>query len=290
MARIVTIASQKGGVGKSTATGHIGVALASLNLRVLLMDWDTTQGNLTRTFLGPIWEREERIPGICELVDKDEPHRMREIIQPTRTKGLWIVPSEKENARGNAYNSEGTLTLNPGGLGFVKAMLDDDTLHKDFDIILIDTPPSLGISLVSAMFASDYVLSPINTSDFSMEAIVDTIKAIVKVKRSNKLLHPLGFFISKLDGRSINAKESISELQTLSESSGIYFFKNMIPTSVRFDSLPREMKTYFDVAPPSNKINKSYMNLAKEIISQINIVEKGDNKQQSEKTEDRAGV
>jgi chromosome partitioning protein len=284
MPRIISITGQKGGVGKTTSTVHIASRLADLGYKTLIIDFDTTQSNATRSIYGPVWDwaPEDKVRGICDVVANGG--KLDDIIFETGRENLWIVPSEKKTPKGTNYNIEGSLNqMGLEGFSVLKELFDESSVLTEMHFVLIDNAPSLGITTVSSMIASDYFLIPVQTSDLSMESIGDTITAGLKVKKQmNEYLEPLGFFISTMDKRPKMAKAAIIELESLAKETNIHFFNTKIPTSAKFAFLPREQKTIFDVTKKSARGHKEYLDLVSELLDQIKRIETGEVKGKSQ--------
>jgi chromosome partitioning protein len=273
MPRIISITGQKGGIGKTTSTVHIASRLADLGFQTCVIDFDTTQSNATRSLVGPIWEQADPARGICDIIYNGG--NLDEVIMETSRENLYIVPSEKKDKRKNNYNVEGTLTqMGLEGYKLLREMIDESERLAEMHFILIDNAPSLGITTVSSMLASDYFLIPVQTEDLSMESIGDTISAGLKVRKlDNPHLKPLGFFVSCMDKRPKMSRIAVEELTVLSEETGIHFFETQIPISAKFSFLPRTMKTIFDVTKPNARGHKEYLFLVDELLDRIKEIE-----------------
>lgn len=197
--RILVTANQKGGVGKSTLTAHLVYAAAKKGKRVLLVDLDPS-GNLSLTFSK--FDKAER-PGLTstELFSETEPVKRPEII----TDKISLITSNK------------TLTqyLNvedPQIYQYVRHWLR--SMQADYDICLIDTPPTLSSLLIAGMTAADSVLTPIQVGLYEMEGaseLFSTIKA-VRAKYNPKLKHS-GILLVKTNSRSREEKNALAELR-----------------------------------------------------------------------------
>lgn len=275
MARVISLTGQKGGIGKTTSCIHIGSFLASQGYSVAIIDFDTSQANATRSLMGPFWEgtEEERIPGICDVIVNCG--KIDDVIYKTKIENLFIVPSEKFDSNGQPYNIEGSLVAQGiGGYTALGDLIENSTKLSEMNFILIDNAPSLGIGAVSSLAASDYYLIPVQTADFSMESIEDTVRTAKKVKKSfNSELEPLGFFISSMDKRGKMGKEAIIELTEMAKKKNLYFFETKIPISTKFQFLPREKKTIFDIPGKNIRGKQEYYDLASEILKRIMDIE-----------------
>ncbi len=271
MPRIISVIAQKGGVGKTTSTIHIATALANMGFKTLIIDWDTSQGNSTYSTIGILDSSKRK--GICNIIANGG--SLNEVIYETKTKNLSIIPSEVTDARGNAYSIESLLTqLGIEGYTLLKELLDESSEIQDYQFVLIDNTPKLGIETVSSLIASDYFLVPVQMTDFSLGSIGQTIATAMKVKKSqNKELESLGIFVSSSDNRINKAKEALVELSEFCKESGIHLFDSVIPIASKFAFLPRSQQTIYDVTKPSERGHKDYLKLTKEMLSRMQAIE-----------------
>lgn len=272
MPRIISVIAQKGGVGKTTSTIHIATALANMGFKTLIIDWDTSQGNSTYSTIGHLDSKKQK--GICHIIANGG--SLSEVICETKTPNLSIIPSEITDSRGNAYSIESILTqLGIEGYTLLKELLTENEKIQDFQFVLIDNTPKLGIETVSSLIASDYFITPVQMTDFSLGSIGQTISTALKVKKShNKDLEALGIFVSSSDNRINKAKEAIVELGEYCKKSGIHLFDSIIPIASKFAFLPRGQQTIFDVTKPSERGHKEYLKLTKEMMSRMIALEK----------------
>ena len=216
MPRIISVIAQKGGVGKTTATVHFATALANMGFKTLVLDWDTTQGNLTYATIGELDPKTQK--GICHIIASGG--NLDEVIYPTKNPNLSVIPTEKMNARGNAYSIGTILTqLGAEGYSLLRELINESDKLKDYHFILIDNCPNLGMETVASLIASDYFLVPVQMKDFSITSIGQTFKTAMTVKKAyNPNLEALGLFVSSTDNRIKQAKVALEELKELSET------------------------------------------------------------------------
>lgn len=283
MPRIISVIAQKGGVGKTTSTIHIATALANMGFKTLIIDWDTSQGNSTYSTLGHLDSAKQK--GICSVIANGG--SLNDVIYKTKNENLSIIPSEVTDARGNAYSIESLLTqLGIEGYTLLKELLQESSAIEDFQFILIDNTPKLGIETVSSLIASDYFLVPVQMTDFSLGSIGQTIATAMKVKKGhNKDLEALGLFVSSSDNRINKAKESLVELADYCKKSDIHLFEAVIPIASKFAFLPRGQQTIYDVTKPSERGHKDYLKLTKEMLSRMMTLEKVSSKSKSQGVE-----
>src|SRR5919199_1122656 len=187
--RTIAIANQKGGVGKTTTAVNLGAGLAIEGYRVLMIDLDS-QCNLTRTFLSP-----EMIQNTLAnvLIDKGEQLPFQAAIYETHIDNLDLAASHIRLARLEKSGQFDDLFRLKDAL---------NSLSADYDFVLIDCPPSLGIVVTQALLASDYVLIPVAAEYYAFEGTQDLEETIKGVRRSNSGLNILGYVITRFDART----------------------------------------------------------------------------------------
>jgi chromosome partitioning protein len=271
MPRIISVIAQKGGVGKTTATVHFANALANMGFKTLVLDWDTTQGNLTYATIGELDPKSQK--GICHIIASGG--NLDEVIYPTKNPNLSVIPTEKMNARGNAYSIGTILTqLGAEGYSLLRDLINESEKLKDYHFILIDNCPNLGMETVASLIASDYFLVPVQMKDFSITSIGQTFKTAMTVKKAyNKDLEAIGLFVSSTDNRIKQAKIALEELKEFCVETGIPLLKITIPSVSKFDFLPRNQQTIFDVTKEKDRGHKEYVELTKEILSKMKSIE-----------------
>lgn len=250
MAKIIAIVNQKGGTGKTTTAINLGAALALLSRKVLLVDFDP-QGNAT-SGLGVRLKNGEY--GIYEVLTQG-----REIsgaIKKTHLKNLDILPSTESLAGGNVEfvdleNREFLLRL---------AL---KSIENQYDYILIDCPPSLGILTINGLCAARDVLVPVQCEYYALEGLSQLLKTINLVwKNMQPELHILGVVLTMHHSRIKLSNEVISEVR---KNFPYRVFKTVIPRNVRLAEAPSFGKSIFDYEKNSSGA-KAYWNLAQEII------------------------
>jgi len=256
-AKIIAIANQKGGVGKTTTTANLGIGLVNAGKRVLLVDCDP-QASLTIS-LG--WPQPDTFP--CTLSTLMGKVLMDEPIQPGEgilhhTEGVDILPasielSGMEVSLVNAMSRERVL----------KQVLAP--LQKQYDYILIDCMPSLGMLTINSLTAADSVLIPVQAQYLPAKGLEQLIQTIGKVRRQlNPKLIMNGILLTMVDGRTNYSKE-ISSLLRETYGSKIKVFAAEIPHSVRAAEISAEGKSIFSHDPKS-KVATAYNNLTQEVM------------------------
>ena len=250
MAKVIAMANQKGGVGKTTTSINLSTSLASLGQRVLLVDCDS-QGNATS---GLGLNRSTINRSVYDvLVNNLNP---RYALQMTPY-GVTILPASI-----NLAAVEVELT----NLKFRETKLRTalDTLRNEYDYIIIDCPPALGLLTINAMTAVDAVIIPMQCEFYAMEGLAQLLKTIEIIKNElNPMLFIEGIVMTMFDGRSKHNKEVIEEVR---ENLGNLVYKTVIPRAIKVS----EAASYgvpilfYD---KYSKVAKVYLNLAKEVIN-----------------------
>lgn len=250
---VIAIANQKGGVGKTTTAINLSAALAIADKKVLLIDLDP-QGNSTLSFLDH---------GVFDLSVYDlltEPQiAFGDVIKSTKVPGLDVLPS-----RINLAKFESKLIGEFDAPFRLKDRIEG--LKKDYDYIVIDTPPTLGLITVNALVAADYLLVPIQPSYFALEGTDDLLETFEKVKaRPNPNLRILGVVITLLDKRTTLAKDIHDQIRQVF---GDKVFETVISKSVRLEESPAYKETIFSFAPNSSGATE-YFNLCQEVMRRV---------------------
>ena len=250
---IIVIANQKGGVGKTTTAINLSAACAIVGKRVLLIDLDP-QSNSSLSFLDPATLR----GGSYELfTEPDKP--FEEIIYKTNVKNLDLIP-----ARINLAKLEAKLIGD-----FDAAFRLRDRLEKvrsNYDLVFIDTPPTLGMITVNALVAAQHVLIPIQSSYFALEGTDDLLETIEKIRsRPNPELSLLGVLVTLFDRRTALSKDVEKHIRQVF---GKKTFNTIITRSVRLEESPAHKKPIFEYAPKSSG-SVEYQGLAKEVLKRV---------------------
>lgn len=250
---IIVIANQKGGVGKTTTAINLSAACAGQGKRVLLIDLDP-QSNSTLSFIEP-----DRVTAGAYELFTDTERAPEELIYATGVEGLSIVP-----ARINLAKLEAKLIGDFDAAFKLRDRLA--TIRDEYDIILIDTPPTLGLITVNALVAADHVLIPIQSSYFALEGTDDLLETIEKVRsRPNPELELLGVLVTLYDRRTALSKDVQNHIRNVF---GDKAFETMITRSVRLEEAPAHKKSIFDYAPRSSG-SAEYEELSKEVLSRV---------------------
>lgn len=250
---IVTVANQKGGVGKTTTTINLAAALAQKGFRTLLIDLDP-QANSTMSYVDP-----RSVSRSMFDVLVSEELGFADVIVPTPVPNLSLAPSRIALAK-----LESKLIGEMDGPFRLKDKMNGTA--SQFDYIFIDTPPTLGMITVNAMVASSHVLVPIQSSYFALEGTDDLLETIDKIKaRPNPNLQLLGVVITMHDKRTTLARDIHEQI---SRVFGDRLFETVITKSIRLEESPAYKESIFTFAPKSSGAME-YYSLSEEVLARV---------------------
>lgn len=255
MATIITLTNHKGGVGKTTSTVNLGVAMANLfQQKILLIDLDP-QANLTQSLgiTNPPKNIYEALIGKYELT----PY----VLSDT----LHVIPSTLDLS-----GAEIELSSETGREFILRELIDP--LSQQYDFILIDTPPSLGLLTLNALTASDLVYIPLQSQYLALQGLTKLLEVITKIqKRLNKKLQLGGVFVTQYDGRKVLNRE-IAE--TISEHFGDKVLQTKIRDNVALAEAPSAGEDIFTYNAKSYGA-KDYAKLGEEILQRLGVLRIG---------------
>jgi chromosome partitioning protein len=251
--KIIAIANQKGGVGKTTTTINLAAALAEVGRKVLIVDLDP-QGNAS-TGLGIDANAREFTSYDLILEDVD----LADIIQKTSTANLSIIPSTVDLS-----SADMELLSNKNRSFLLRKALRHSAMQKfGFDYILIDCPPSLNLLTINAMVAANSVLMPLQSEFFALEGLSQLLLTIREVRQSaNPDLRLEGVVLTMFDAR--NNLSGMVE-QDARDNLGVLVFKTRIPRNVRVSEAPSYAQSVLEYDSRS-KGAEAYRDLARELI------------------------
>ena len=253
MAIVIAVCNQKGGVGKTTTAINLAAALAQRNRRVLLLDTDP-QANCTISYLNPAEIQES-------LFDVLSDHRtpLESLVRPTSAPNLSVVP-----ARISLAKLEQVLVGQFDAPFRLKDALAP--IRSNFDFIVIDTPPALGILTVNALVAATHLLVPIQAAYFSLEGTDDLLETLERIRaRPNPELQLLGVVVTMYDPRTNIARDSYNQIKAVF---GDKVMKTHISRSVRLEESPAYKESILTFAPKSPGA-QDFLKLSREVLERV---------------------
>ena len=207
MTKVISIANQKGGVGKTTTSINLGGALAEIGYRVLCIDMDP-QANLT---VGLGIALSDVKASMADVLSEDRAG-IEEVVKPTSMAGLSVAPATLELA-----STEVELFTAIG-----REMILRDALagwvDRQYDVVIVDCPPTLGLLTINALVASNRVIIPVQTQYYAIKGLTALIKVINTIKlKLNHDLEILGLLATFYDGRTVLAREMLENLRELGD-------------------------------------------------------------------------
>lgn len=250
---IIVIANQKGGVGKTTTAINLSAACALAGKKVLLLDLDP-QGNSSLSFVEQEGVNESAFEMFTEVNSAWE-----NFIYPTKVENLHIVPSKI-----NLAKLEAKLV---GDFDAIFRLRDRiGQIRSEYDLIFIDTPPTLGLITVNALVAATDVLIPVQSSYFALEGTDDLLETIEKVRsRPNPDLNLLGVLVTLFDKRTTLSRDVEAHIRQVF---GEKTFKTIISRSVRLEESPAHKESIFSFAPNSSG-SVEYRKLSEEVLKRV---------------------
>ena len=255
-ARVISMCNQKGGVGKTTTTINLGAALAEYGRKVLIVDFDP-QGAASAGLGVNAHELESTIYSLLVSASPD----VRSVIYPTPAEGLDIVPAN--------------IDLSAAEVQLVNEVAREQALARvirpvldEYDAILVDCPPSLGLLTINALTASHGVIIPLETEFFALRGVALLVETVDRVRdRLNPRLQIDGILATMVDHRTLHAREV---LERLDDAFGEQLYDTRIRRTIKFPdaTVANEPITSYAPAHPGAE---AYRRLAREVIARGNV-------------------
>ena len=252
-ARILAVANQKGGVGKTTTAINLAASLALADQRVLLVDMDP-QANLTS---GVGLKGQAAPAGTVYQALTGEIEDPAEFLLPTSIAGLFLMPADR-----NLTGAEIDLVSMPHREGRLRNVLD--RLRPQFDYVFIDTPPSLGLLTLNALVAADAVLIPLNCEYFALEGLADLVATLRRVRGTfNPDLDIAGVLMTMYDERTNLGQQVARDIRAFFEER---VYDVVIPRNIRLGEAPSHgmPAIVYDV---KSRGAEAYLALAREVLA-----------------------
>ncbi|MEI8200515.1 MAG: ParA family protein [Eubacteriales bacterium] len=251
MTNVISIVNQKGGVGKTTTTVNLSAYLAQHGEKVLVIDLDP-QGNATS---GYGFDKSALETSVYDMLVNDTP--IKEVIQSTNRENIDMCPTNI-----NLAGAEVELVSAMSRETILKRAVD--TISENYDFILIDCPPSLGLLTLNALAASTDVIVPIQGEYYALEGLTQLIDTINLVRKHlNPTIGIFGVVITMFDGRTQLTRQVTEEVR---KYFGEKVFNTVIPRNIRLAEAPSYGKTIVEYDPKSRG-GHAYNDLAIEVIS-----------------------
>ena len=244
----IVLANNKGGITKTTTTVNLGYGIARTGRRVLIIDTDA-QCNTTYSLLG----RMDLEPNLFDVLINGG--KLTDIIVPTQQEDLHLAPS--------SINLSAADLLMGGMPGRERKLARALSQVKDYDYVLIDTPPNLGVLTINAFIASTDVIIPIALTTYALIGINILERTMQELRENLEVQLPIFGVVANLDDHT---RMSADVLAAVREHFGNRVFETIIPRNIKVEEAHNQIACLFDYAPQSTGA-RAYINLVKEVLA-----------------------
>ena len=260
---VVSNLNHKGGVLKTTITVNLGAALAKAGNRVLVIDADLQQ-NLTSWLIGPI-QYHDGMHTLYEAMMAET--GLQELIRKTPTPGLDVVPVCED-----FLDIDINLVSKLGREAILKECIENTEGIENYDLILIDNPPSVSLTVMNSLVASDYYMVPCTAEYLSMQGLSLLGRSIEQITKINHDLMFLGVVVTKYHPKEKICNQVVASLR---ERLGDYVFETMIRVNTKAKAAPSKQQTMFEFEDSSSgRSTEDFSSLAIEFIEKLVAMEK----------------
>lgn len=253
MTTVISVTNQKGGVGKTTTAVNLAYCLARAGKRTLLIDFDP-QGNAT-SGLGV--DKQSLEQTIVDVVMQKVP--LDQVVKATEHKNLWLAPTTPHLA-----NTE--VELAQAEQRFARLRMAIEQSEASYDVVIIDSPPSLSLLTVNGLIAAQYVLLPVQAEFYALEGLGQLLETMKLIRRAtNPTLELLGVLPTMVDGRTTLSSQVVSEIHKHFPGK---VFKSTIPRNIRLAEAPSH-GVPIGVYDRFSKGARAYKALATEVLERI---------------------
>ena len=249
---IITVANQKGGVGKTVTAINLAAALGYKRRSTLLVDMDP-QGHSTLSFISQPTDRET-----IHAVFRGDAN-VRSVIKSIKEEGIDLLPSGITLAK-----VERDLVTEIDGQFRLKDILSP--IKHDYEFIIIDTPPALGMLTINCLVSADFLIIPVQSSYLSLEGTEDLLDTVTKIRsRLNPKLSILGALVTIHDSRTVLGRDAVSRITGIF---GTGVFSTIISRSVRLEESPAYKESILRYSPKSESA-KEFISLSEEVVARV---------------------
>ena len=259
--KIIGIANQKGGVGKTTTTASLATELALQGYRTLIIDADP-QANVSQVFLKSD-SIQTSLANVLISYSREKPSTIFDERLTTVIEYLDIVPATIALAN---FDREPPVAIKR-----LRSALKD--VQNEYDFVVIDTPPNFGLLLSAGLMASDYALIPVQAAPFALAGLSDLLLVINDIKDLNEKLEILGAICTRYDRRTRISKQSYQKLTDLNKETGLHIFNTIINQDTNLEASPQANQP-IQLYSPNSRGAEEYNKLTTEILHKMDLENK----------------